>query len=336
MKATIHDKRIEFIDVFRAVGIIFMIMGHIGYGGVFDKWIHAFHMPMFFFVSGFFWRKRNLRELVKLKAKSLLIPYVCFGFAQLVFLSAFSSGYRTLKPVKLLLTNNTDGMQPVPGALWFLTSLFIAEIVYSLIRHLIGREWIAHMVVCLTVLCGTVIPYYFRLPWGADTAFVGIGFMHAGCLFREKKYLSKLLQLKPVPACILGGGTTVLIFLNSSVNLRAGQYEVVPLFWINAIAAIIVGWNLARYLEDVLDRMRWSRISLWLKSIGKNSIVHLCLNQICILVFRKAFQLIGITGIIERILLLPATLGALFVAQQLICGTRLRIMIGRYWTARST
>mgnify|MGYP007030225338 CR=1 FL=1 len=36
-----------------------MIMGHVGFGGHFDKWIHAFHMPMFFFVSGMFFRSDN-------------------------------------------------------------------------------------------------------------------------------------------------------------------------------------------------------------------------------------------------------------------------------------
>ena len=44
--------RIEYIDVFKAFEIILMIMGHIGFGSIFDKIIHGSHMPMFFFVSG--------------------------------------------------------------------------------------------------------------------------------------------------------------------------------------------------------------------------------------------------------------------------------------------
>ena len=41
----------DYIDIYRAFGIILMVMGHIGFGGKFDKFIHAFHMPMFFFIS---------------------------------------------------------------------------------------------------------------------------------------------------------------------------------------------------------------------------------------------------------------------------------------------
>lgn len=51
---TIRKSRMDYIDIYRAFGIILMVMGHIGFGGKFDKFIHAFHMPMFFFISGFF------------------------------------------------------------------------------------------------------------------------------------------------------------------------------------------------------------------------------------------------------------------------------------------
>ena len=46
---TIRKSRMDYIDIYRAFGIILMVMGHIGFGGKFDKFIHAFHMPMFLF-----------------------------------------------------------------------------------------------------------------------------------------------------------------------------------------------------------------------------------------------------------------------------------------------
>lgn len=47
-----NNKRVEYFDIFRGLGIILMIMGHIGFGRYFDYFIHAFHMPMFFFAGG--------------------------------------------------------------------------------------------------------------------------------------------------------------------------------------------------------------------------------------------------------------------------------------------
>ena len=55
-----HAERLDYIDIFRALGIILMVMGHIGFGSKFDKFIHAFHMPMFFWISGFFHKKEIL------------------------------------------------------------------------------------------------------------------------------------------------------------------------------------------------------------------------------------------------------------------------------------
>lgn len=58
-----------------------MIMGHIGFGGCFNYWIHAFHMPMFYIISGFLYKKKSTSfyEITVKKAKSLLIPYFIFG-----------------------------------------------------------------------------------------------------------------------------------------------------------------------------------------------------------------------------------------------------------------
>lgn len=54
----ISKQRLDYIDVFRSLGIIAMVMRHVGFGGKFDHFIHAFHMPMFFFISGFFYKRR--------------------------------------------------------------------------------------------------------------------------------------------------------------------------------------------------------------------------------------------------------------------------------------
>lgn len=77
----IRKSRMDYIDLYRAFGIILMVMGHIGFGGKFDKFIHAFHMPMFFFISGFFYKEKNIdiKKYTVDKAKKLLTPYFVFG-----------------------------------------------------------------------------------------------------------------------------------------------------------------------------------------------------------------------------------------------------------------
>ena len=44
-----QTERIDYLDIARCIGIILMIMGHIGFSKRFDHFIHAFNMPMFFY-----------------------------------------------------------------------------------------------------------------------------------------------------------------------------------------------------------------------------------------------------------------------------------------------
>ena len=54
------SKRLEEIDILKSIGIILMVMGHIGFSGIFDHYIHSFHMPMFYIISGFLYKKQIL------------------------------------------------------------------------------------------------------------------------------------------------------------------------------------------------------------------------------------------------------------------------------------
>ncbi len=121
--------RIEYIDLIRAFGKLLMIIGHIRFcpdGSPFDKWIHAFHMPMFFIVSGILYRKQELKKLLSKRFRTLIIPYLIVGIAFSLIPIVFKSDYSSLIAV---VFENTSGYIFVVGAIWFLTSLFFADII---------------------------------------------------------------------------------------------------------------------------------------------------------------------------------------------------------------
>lgn len=74
-------KRIHYIDIYKGIGIIAMLIGHIDSlsVGVIGKLIHGWHMPLFFFVSGYMFTYKSevkISVYVKRKAKALLLPYL--------------------------------------------------------------------------------------------------------------------------------------------------------------------------------------------------------------------------------------------------------------------
>lgn len=80
------ENRIDFIDNARGFVILLMVAGHIGFGENIDHFIHAFHMPFFFFISGYFFNeRRKLSEALIRPAHSLLTPYIVFcGISALI------------------------------------------------------------------------------------------------------------------------------------------------------------------------------------------------------------------------------------------------------------
>lgn len=78
------QKRNAMISIAKAIGIILMVTGH-----VFDKeswgvhYIYMFHMPLFFVLSGYFFKTpRSLRDLfvfLKKKIIGLYLPYLLWS-----------------------------------------------------------------------------------------------------------------------------------------------------------------------------------------------------------------------------------------------------------------
>ena len=65
-----------WLDFLRGVGILYVVLGHCW--PPFRKEIYAFHMPLFFMLSGYlFYNYKNLELKILLRklAKRLLIPY---------------------------------------------------------------------------------------------------------------------------------------------------------------------------------------------------------------------------------------------------------------------
>lgn len=296
--------RLGYIDIFRGIGICLMVMGHIGFGDIFQHFIHAFHMPMFFFVSGFFY-KRSIEPptivLIKRKAKKLLLPYLICGIFH-YFISFVIYEERTLEPIKHLLFINTEGL-PIAGAIWFLTALFIVNVLYLILDKYIRHIVLKNIIVIILSIMGNMWTrvFLFRLPFACDVALVGLGLYHIGYLFYvfiNSSYVKRILNLPLVPLTICTMITIFSIFINGSVNMRKGVYENILLFWINSILSIIVGINYSKIIEKV------NILRSILINIGKNSMIYVCFNEICILMAQAVLTNISMPIRLKQICIL--------------------------------
>lgn len=140
-----------------------------------------------------------------------------------------------------------------------------------------------------------------------------------------KKYedkFQKLLNMNWWQILVVGAMTTILIFVNGYINMREGRYAFIPLFWINALLSVYVGISISKMICK-------TEKTKWLTSIGRNSIIYVCMNQFVIMILFKLSTYIQMPTIVSRSLILVTCLFILYWLAELFMRTKLKVFIGK-------
>lgn len=295
-------KRINSLDILRAFGIIFMILGHIiTFSGKFDRYIHTFHMPLFFVISGYLYkdkRRTPIYKLVLYKVKRFLLPYVTFAVINYVmWLLIVRIEQKWYEPLIRLFTYNTSGL-PISGALWFLTALFWTEVSYLVIDRVFSKAWLRRIIVfgISFITCFILNNTPYRLPLTIDIGIVCVGFYEIGRIFKldGNCLIDKIKNLRLIKRILLSIllllANAVLAFVNDYVNIKSGWYGFVPLFWLNALLGIM-----AYYIISTLIDIKFNQNSIIKRLfilIGRGSIIYMSFNQLLIIIARDVLGFI--------------------------------------------
>lgn len=215
---------LDWIDRYKGLLIIFVVMGHV-IGGAYHiaqesaqpllhyafLTIYYFHMPAFFFVAGVTWRIKEGEPIgffIMKKAKRLLVPYVIFGLLSTVLYcltvgeiqstlqgaqtTSYYQGRFAGRWIDCLLGllhgggwPNGEGLR-MNSVLWFLPCMFTAEVLYYVVEKM---GWIArgkHAFVIGCVVLTIVLPRIgFALPWGLSQAPYYLLFLMLGTEWRK-------------------------------------------------------------------------------------------------------------------------------------------------------
>ena len=135
------NKHYQWVDTSKTIGLFLVILGH---GRLMSddchQLIYSFHMPLFFFLSGFLYRYRSLKETLKHDFYRLLIPYFLINGICLILccpILAIRDGLSVEAIVTRLIgiivvACNTGEFHPVSSPTWFIIALLIARLLLSL------------------------------------------------------------------------------------------------------------------------------------------------------------------------------------------------------------
>ena len=86
------------IDIAKGIAILLVVLGHLQ--NPINKYIYAFHMPLFFFLSGMFVKEMSLKDTICQNGYRLLLPFIFYYLYSLGLISV-----DTAKSLLLLLVS---------------------------------------------------------------------------------------------------------------------------------------------------------------------------------------------------------------------------------------
>lgn len=228
MQTNIPPKRIEYIDIAKGIGMILVVIGHTINGKTFPgTWIYSFHMPLFFILSGLCFSEKKYPTFfpfLRKRVQTLLLPCIYFSLL-ITILSTLAKGTSTF----------TDLIyQNFPGALWFVFTLFLAEITYYFIQKYSKTRVCLIIALLLSLTIGVTLNRFgFNLSHSICSTFTATFYYGLGHLLKMAPLLNITKRTKTILSfsllCIPG---TIVLITNQTLSLRENHIPRPEFFYI--------------------------------------------------------------------------------------------------------
>lgn len=258
--------RIEWIDCIKGSGILLVAAAHIVlYGTPARDAIHVFHMPLFFFLSGYLFKPDpdGVGYAVK-KARHLLVPYFAFLFLLsvpiMVKMTLAGKGWAQL----LVQLSGGQGIGGTMAVFWFVTCLYFTQQVmnFLLVRWRTG-------IVALVVVVGLAASYvnlwypWFALPLNLHVVPAAMPYFFLGYLCKGRA----LPAAAAAPAWI-GSAIAISLALSGYLVAQDMKYTIygIPLLSLALALCMIVA-----FMQANLYLARVKPIAAVLTALGRYS-----------------------------------------------------------------
>lgn len=326
--------RIDYIDIAKGIGILLVVMGHNDFSLLSPylfKLIYSFHMPMFFFMSGIFFKPElPFLALFRRRFESVLKPYI-FTLLLIFFasLSFTNVGFaRAISRLLKALYGNGHYLDWVQ--LWFLPNLFVVSLLaffFYRIMQRVNLPWLKWLLLAAIQVIGVLNisafwPFnltllgkqwtLYGLPFSLDLVLVSGFFFILG---REsfQRFPASFFK-KPQTALAFGLSLFTLVwFFPPTIDLNIRLFDSLAFNTLEALLGIAFTLCLALQIE------KSESLAAIFKYIGRASLVIL-LFQVPIQAFwsdkvlalTNNFGLAYWTGFLAGVLG-PLAINALFI-----------------------
>lgn len=278
---TKSKQRIPYIDVFRGICMLLVILGHsIGTPeNIINRFILSFHMPIFFFISGYcFHPKTNhlpIWKTIKRKMKSLGYSYLVWSVVGVTFYWLIASKVGVDKNVSLVQSclgviwnDNVNGILITDG-FWFVYDLLWINFIYIIIGNKLVKKSTGGGIILFLFLCLSCINYEFYMKDLLEQISCGFLFFFLGDIFsRNIEKLIFILKNKFISFLIIGGMVLFIYIIsqfNEPILMVVNQYGNPFFFLLSSFLGCIAIFYISYFIYS----------EKFLEYVGVNSILFL-------------------------------------------------------------
>lgn len=273
------DNRIEWIDIAKGIGIILVIIGHTFCLGYIYP-LYAFHMPLFFFLSGLLFRdkREGFLSFFKSKTTAIIRPWFVILLISLFVCLAIPQWRNEMtldKVISDLYTANTNVFQN--SSLWYLVCFYFVLLLFYFVNkikiNVIVLLLFVILAICLLwikdLLDLTNIPYH-RLPFKIDSALIALFFFLLA--YRQKERINKMLsnQYNQIIVVLFVVLTISLCVLNGFSNINSLEFGRIRLLY---YPIAIMGIGVVVYISRCISVSGFIKLRKFLSYYGKNSLL---------------------------------------------------------------
>lgn len=315
------------IDNTKLICLFLILFCHIPpMAGHFHAAILLFHVPVFFLISGLFFKNGSYSEVIKASARTLLLPYFIFNLFLIIISCCivtighyeFTVKTHIVKPLIGVLLGSTLPNAPfkIPGGpSWFLIALFIDRVIFSIFLH---AKKPFKVILCIILLLTFICLYNYNTwcLYSFDSALLGLPFMAIGYFLKDK---ISLIRGLPIPMkitliVVLSIALYVISAINGISDMFAGKYgEYFVLFIIGGIVGSALIYLVCTFLNTS------NRITrLFIKGSTFFICMHIMVMEYVSLVYKRSLNVGDDLLVLDKIIISIITVALIYVALVLI------------------
>lgn len=250
-------KKIEYIDVARGIAIILMLLGHsITPKTIAYNIIYSFHMPLFIFISGMFFKERDFKSFIVNITQKLLLPYMI-----VVLIADICKGETLVNYIYQIVHSSGETL----GVLWFMPFLAIIKFIFYMLKKISKNNDMLLYILCfLCTIFSYVLSQYKKYEVLWDVSLFSMLYYFLGYFVMKYELVEKILDNKKIMLILL-----FIWILGANVyrDLIKREYADCYLTIIVAISAIFVVLKLSKIILQKFNSL--ANVLMW---YGKNTL----------------------------------------------------------------